>query len=47
VHVGNLMHVGILIRFGAATLAQPLCAHNWFKECGVGLSFILGFGQCD
>jgi len=21
--------------------------HNWFKEGGVGLSFILGFDQCD
>jgi len=28
-------------------LAQPLGADNGFKECGVGLSFILGFCQCD
>ena len=28
-------------------LAQPLCAHNWFRECGVGLCFIPGFCEGD
>ena len=28
-------------------LAQPLCAHNWFKKCIVGLSFILGFRKIN
>ena len=28
-------------------LAPPLCADNWFEECGIGLSLILGFCKGD